>query len=808
MKKKWIKYILRTIIVCLATWLLLLVIAFLYIKINKTQIIASLRSGIEKRISGNIRFDDLSVDLIQNFPGVSINIKNLHIRDSTADPHKKELLQVKNVYMGFGIIELLTGKKSPKYLTLTDGTIFLFEDSLSVKNWNIFRAQPQTQKNITVKKITLKNINAIFQDDSKYKFYNVLFEKTKCSIIDNKEQIRFEIDNRSIIKKACFNTIKGSYLRNKKWGADFKIFYDKALKKLSVHNQLVKIDRQVYRLTGDFFLEGNPYFDLYIKTNNLSLKEAASIFPPEATKKIQQFDLSKPLQKVEAHLSGLMKYLSFPLAKISFFVKDATLGMSETHFDHCSFNGFFKNEIDSSKSRDDRNSFLQFTNVRGEWEKNSFDSKNLTFYNLIDPYLRCDIHTLFSLSQLEKAIASSRLDFNSGNGEATLSYAGPLATKTDTLYDLNGILKINDGDITYNPRNLRFKQTDIEIQFRNGDMLVKKMNTVVNDNDIRVNGTVNGFLTFFNTDPSKAVFNWNVYSPLIDISKLKSSLRRNTAVKKKQQGYSFFEKLNNKIDRLFDECNAYLNIRADKVVYKNFSAASANGNLSLTNDLIKLDDFSLLHAGGSVVLNASSKDNGNTSSLVLQSKMQNVNVRELFSSFNNFGLVSLTSKNISGNFSADINLTSMLDADNNLYKPANRGSVNFSLKNGRLENFQPLLDIDNNFLKKRNLNDISFAELKDKLELNGNDVYVDLMEIRSTAISMYVEGVYSFANKTDLSIQIPFKDMKKKDPGYIPQNKGVESKKGLGIFLRARDENGKLKISYDLFGRFRRKNKN
>jgi hypothetical protein len=105
--------------------------------------------------------------------------------------------------------------------------------------------------------------------------------------------------------------------------------------------------------------------------------------------------------------------------------------------------------------------------------------------------------------------------------------------------------------------------------------------------------------------------------------------------------------------------------------------------------------------------------------------MQNVDVKELFRSFNNFGMESLTHKNISGSFSADINLTSMLDGSGNLYKPANKGWVDFSLKNGRLENFQPLMDIDNNFLQKRDLSNVSFAELKDRLDLNGNDILVN-----------------------------------------------------------------------------------
>jgi hypothetical protein len=71
-------------------------------------------------------------------------------------------------------------------------------------------------------------------------------------------------------------------------------------------------------------------------------------------------------------------------------------------------------------------------------------------------------------------------------------------------------------------------------------------------------------------------------------------------------------------------------------------------------------------------------------------------------------------------------------------------------------------------------------------------------------VNMYVEGVFSFANNTDLSIQVPLQGQKK-DQAETPQNKGVNAKTGMSIFLRAKDDaDGKLKIKYDMFGRFRK----
>jgi hypothetical protein len=803
MQRKWVKYTVRTLIAVVVAWILFLGIAFFYIETNKQKLINAVKDDIAKKISGELDFSDLTVDFFQNFPNVAVDLANVIVHDSLFSFHKKELLHVQHVYAGFGIFSLFSRAKTLKYVKLSNGSIYLFADKDGNKNWHILKSQPENSKAFSLEKISLKNVNVIFQDKSKFKYFNVWFDKMKCSISSGSDKIRFEMNNHSVLKILAFNTRRGSYFTNKKMTSKWEFSYDRALKKISLYKQPAKINGQHYRLTGNFFLGNDARFDLDITTSNLPLKEAASIFPDKTKNKIDQFTLSKPIRSVKVALSGAMKYLSFPLVSVRFSVNDATLNISPASFAHCSFSGFLNNEVDSTKPRDDFNSALQFTDVKGEWEKNKFDGKYISFYNLIHPYLKCDIHFVFQLVQLEKAIASRRLDFNGGDGDANIVYAGPLAA-TDTIYDLNGKIALQNADITYNPRNLNFRKTDMLLYFEKGDMIVQKMNTSINDNDVRISGRVNDFLNFFKTDSSKAVFDWAIYSPRLDAGKLRSSLHRSSSVKKKSS-YSFFNRLNNKIDKLFDDCNAYLDLKADKLIYKNFSATKVKGKLALSNEVIKLDNFSLIHAGGTILVNASSRDNGRNSDISLQSKMQNVNIKELFEAFNNFGMQSLTSKNITGNFSADISLVSLLDANNDLYKPSNRGYIDFSLKNCRLVNFQPLMDIDNNFLQKRNLNDISFAELKDRLEINGNDIYMHRMEISSTAVHMYVEGTYSFAANTDISIQVPFHGQKK-DPDETPTNKGTKAKTGIGIFLRAKDDkDGKLKFSYDPLGRFRSK---
>lgn len=82
------------------------------------------------------------------------------------------------------------------------------------------------------------------------------------------------------------------------------------------------------------------------------------------------------------------------------------------------------------------------------------------------------------------------------------------------------------------------------------------------------------------------------------------------------------------------------------------------------------------------------------------------------------------------------------------------------------------------------------------------------MPIQSSAITMNIEGIYSFTDKTDISIQVPLSNLKNRsDEEYDKVNKERLNKPGASIYLRAKEKNGQVKIGLDVFRKFR-KNKN
>ena len=151
--------------------------------------------------------------------------------------------------------------------------------------------------------------------------------------------------------------------------------------------------------------------------------------------------------------------------------------------------------------------------------------------------------------------------------------------------------------------------------------------------------------------------------------------------------------------------------------------------------------------------------------------------------------------------SADITLQGGVTTKAQLITDQMKGFVKFNLENGQLVDFEPVEKISQTVFKNRNFSEIQFAELHDLLEINGENITINRMEIHSTVLTMFVEGIYNLKTGPDLSIQVPLSNLKaNKDSVMV--NKGIFSKTGVSARLRAkRGDDGKIKIIWDPFNK-------
>ena len=264
-----------------------------------------------------------------------------------------------------------------------------------------------------------------------------------------------------------------------------------------------------------------------------------------------------------------------------------------------------------------------------------------------------------------------------------------------------------------------------------------------------------------------------------------------------------------KIDAILEDGKVHVELKTNKLIYKKFEAENLQADVSLLEDSYIINKVSMNHAGGRMSLNGSLVPQEHNNIAKVNMTMDNVDVGRLFRAFENFGQDGITYESLEGKLTAKINASLGLD-ESGAVKPASLvGTVDFSLKDGALNNYEPVKKLQRFIFKKRDFENIRFAELKDHLDINNQSIKINRMEIQSSVLSMFVEGVYIPKGKTDISIQVPLNNLKKRDSTYNPENIGTDKKGGKSVFLRGQTgTDGDIKFSLDIFNKYNKAKKN
>jgi hypothetical protein len=189
--------------------------------------------------------------------------------------------------------------------------------------------------------------------------------------------------------------------------------------------------------------------------------------------------------------------------------------------------------------------------------------------------------------------------------------------------------------------------------------------------------------------------------------------------------------------------------------------------------------------------------------LAVRARIENADVHSVFYSFDNFGQKTLTHQNLKGILNTEFSFESNLNNNVKLVPSSMKGLLRIDLTNAYIINFEPFMKMKKLIFKRRNFERVRFAPIRNDFRLHGQEIEIAPMEIESNVFTLFIDGTYSFGNKTDINIQIPLSNLKKRDSTYVLDPNNPEKREGSKIFLRAVDENGEVNFKLA----FRRKKK-
>jgi len=779
----------------------------MYVNSHKKELIAQATETIHTKLTGNVSIEDLNVSLFRHFPSLSIRLINVSVTDSLYSKHQHKLLSAENLFVRLSTPSLLTGRVLVNKFTLRNGGFYLFTDSTGYSNGYLLKpknSNPPKPSNTNeaakklLEKVLVENFSFHLEDVPGDKLYNITVEKLEASVKKSGEIFSIDVDKKLQIGGIAFKNKNGSFVGKQSMAGKYTLQFDAAQKKLSFNDMNLKIGEQPFVFTGVFLLGKENSFQLHITSQQILVDFARSLLTPKISKSIGIVSVKQPLD-VDATIGGSLAG-GDPRVQVKFTTQNNQIDSKFINMTQCSFTGEYFNEVVPGNGYTDENSHIYVKEMSGIWEGMKLNIKDLNVMNLSHPTIAVQASSKFPLNELNSALQSETMKFTDGQGEFSLSYSGrtdSISSKNSTLI---GYLRFKNGTLFLNGPQASIQKCNGVFSFNNANLLVDSLKGELAGNAVYMKGRANNVLSVLSDDHVPVSLDWEIYAPLINLNSIRSVLMRKVSTKqtrgKRKTGIS---KTVENIDRLLSSGAVTASLRADRLKIEKMDARNFTANIQLEGNTWAVKSASLQHGEGSVAVSAYIKElSPNRLSFTSEIALKNVDAKKTFYAFENFGMKGISHEHIRGRLNLTAKYSLMLNGKGEPNMNSITGNANFSLKNGALLNFPPLLEVQKTAFKNRDFSNVQFAEISNKLVFENAGVTIKRMAINSSVLTLFLEGIYGLNNNTDISIQVPLKNLKKKEDEAHPEFISGDAKGGMSVFLRAAtDKDGKMKIKYD-----------
>lgn len=809
----WSRRLLKIIAGICLVFILLWIGLVVFVRINKQKLVATVTRQINEEIDGRLIIGDVDLTLLRHFPGISVSLSNVSLRDSLYPVHKHELLKAENLDVSLNVFSLIKGAPQINNVTIDNGAVYLFIDSTGYSNAHMFQRKEDKDHNKRqphINHLTLTKVNFVFQNQTKFKFFQIHVNKMEGLLHYNASGWTADIDADAFIDDFTFNTVKGSFLKSKHLRAALNLGYSSADKKLNVPLQRIRLDNDVLLLGATFLFDRKPaLFSLSVHTNGIKYNNALSFLSPNIYTKLKVIDFTDPIA-LNASIKGRIKFRDTPLVRVAWNIRNNTFITPGGAIKECSFQGRFSNGIDPAKGHNDHNSQISLSGFHGKWNDIAFRADSVRINDLIDPKLEARFTSDFSLKKVNKIIGSRTFSITDGNADFNLLYKGGLRDADTTAPYLKGYFRIKDLGMVYTPRNLQFNKSDITLLFTGSDLFIKDGRLHSRSSTLYLNGVVRNFLNLYYTAPEKILLDWKIRSPRINVDEFESFLAARDVGKKASE-----VKINNKklqrttaqLDQILDKSSVHLDMSIDQLLYRQFRATDIRADVLLAQSVITLNKVNFNHAGGKLQISADIVQKDNNNDVNLKADIDKVDVQRFFKAMENFGQDAITAQNLQGYLYANADVHTSISGKGKIQPHSLHGAVSFNVKDGALIDFEPIQRIGNIIFRNRNLEYITFKDVKNTLDLKGDKIIINPMHIESSALTLNVEGVYGLQKGTDILIDVPLRNPKKDEMILNDSLRAARSMKGIVLHFNAVDgDDGKVKIKLmmkrkDVFGK-------
>lgn len=756
-----------------------------YIYYQQDDLEQAVIKEINKRLKSPIKIGDIEFSVIKNFPFASVELNNILAIDAFQEDTlcEIELLQLK-----FNALDLYNNIYIIQELTLKNGFASIYYKD-SMPNYEIWHStKDSSQEGITdfgLENISLENFKIAYAtEDIQSIFVN---NESKLQLSINNGRTEINLDGDITNEKLFLDGI--NHLPSNKLNVNGNIVIDTL--GLNIKSAIVLSDIQldldfnstdkamtVKLNTSEFELE--PTFNL-IPKNYLSALEGYELQGKSAIKFNYISD-----QKKEAYIN-----VDFDLKEGYIKGKDLPFEMNET-----SFKGSYSN----GKQRKDASTEIKLNNIQFT-ANGELVQANATIQGLENPTLITDFNTQMQLSEIEKW--GYEHDFKSLIGDAQIkgTYKGKIGLKNKVTYDLamaekTADLTIDNLSFHSDQQSPKLSEAKLHLKLVDDNVNISAFNgTLAKESKINFVGGIENVFSYLFLKNASLKIAGNLSSDLMIIDEFLDDTDKTSKTTQESKPQA---------TNLPNDIIANINLNLIDLTFDRFHMRNFSSKISYKNKLLKVKDIVLETMSGKITSNVTFEQvvDGKLR-LISTTGLDNINVRQLFYEFHNFGQTTMRHKHLKGKIDSEIYLRNEWDnyfnsIDEHLYS-----FIDVKINDGELLDFEPLMMMSD-YISVEELKRIKFSTLENQIEIKNNLIDIPFMEIHSTAIDIAGAGTHSFDNEMDYEFKILLNEIlgnkfkrenKKKVSEFgVVQDDGV---KGMTMFLKMKGTVDDPQISYN-----------
>lgn len=791
---RWVKLLGFILLIVVLSASALFLIGLVIEKKVKSVIIAE----INEQVTVPIKVDGgIKLSLIKHFPNASLTFSQVSIDDIHKKGSKK-LLAVEEFSLMCNIFSLWSNEIEFNRLLVRQGEINLSRNAKGDWNYSIFKEDTAGKSNslaIQLRKADFRKVKFTYTDKVQHTNLQLFFEQAQMS--GNFSETNFSLDTKAEFLVTKFSTKEDFLLEGKKVNVNFVLDVNRTTGKYRFKEGNVRLDEVNFAIDGFFATRHTETeLDFTLKNKGADMQQLFSLMPARYKENFVEAKGSGAYS-LEATIKGVYGKSSSPDVVLKAELKDSEIQLGK-------YNKFLKNINAKATYAIDKNGYdqLQISNFNCTLNNKPFQFK-LALKDLINPSFDFYANGTLHLAELSSFISDTIVQdidgtilfnqFHLTGKKSDFTDIANSSLKGSGQFQLSGI-EFRQNEITYGNINglLKYDNDRLEAQNLTLNML---------NSDFDFSGDIQNLFAFIYNLSENRVANQTVLGvngKLTMKSLNLSSLIETYDKRKLKDVASKRDKLN--IAEVFN-MRGNLNVAIEHFVYQKMKFEELNTSLQVSPGIIRINQLNAVAMGGDVrasglisfVDNRDLNINCNISAIGLD-------LPTIFQQVNNFGQITLTDRHLKGTLTTAVALNATWRDYKNIDQETLAAIIDFSIKDGRLLNFEPL-KAASKFIRVSELEDIRFAELSNTIKIANKRFDIPEFEIKTSALNLMFFGFHYFDNHVDYHLKInlhkllaqKFNRQNSNNIQYI-ENDPYE---GVNVYLLLQGPLDNLSIKYD-----------